>query len=139
MSAYDRLEELKGYQEWVRRDLENLDLNTSIEATGVLVVRDMAISRLIAAAEREHIKESEQTERDSNEGRKKAFAAVAERLERDVTRRVLADRLAFLHGMGQNPTVEERAKIQRGEVSNHEVLEARYREIESIKSELATV
>lgn len=139
MSAYDRLQELKGFQEWVRRDLENLDMNTPIEAAGVMVVRDMAIARLIAAAEREHIKESEESERHTTTVRENKRTFEGREWVKIGHRKQLSDRLAFLNGMGQNPTVEERAKIQRGEVSNHEVLEARYREIESIKTELAAV
>lgn len=139
MSAYERLEELKGYLADVRRELEHLDMYKGIAETGRLIVQEMALQRLVERAEREHIKESEESESNRERLRAECRAIADADMVSRGHRRQLADRLSFLTGMGSNPTAEERAKIQRGEVSNHEVLEARHREIEAIKTELATI
>lgn len=139
MSAYERLEDLKLQRAVVAAGLNHLLSTTAIESVEQMILREMALLRLIEAAEREHIKESEESERHTITTRELKHAQDSADMVETGYRKTLADRLAFLNGMGQNPTVEERAKIQRGEASSSDVLEARHREIESIRAELATV
>lgn len=136
MSAYERLEDLKAQRAMARDTIQHLSAYANPEMVGKIILHEMALTRLVEAAEAEHVKESQQIENTRESARAEKLAALQSDMVSEGHRKTLADRLAFLNGMGSNPTTEERAKIQRGEVSNHEVLEARHREIEAIKSEL---